>query len=223
MVLWRSFPVLFLLALVGAQPAFGQAKNSPIAFVNQEAITVTLVAPPNIGGTGSSGGSSDNNQWLKVEFHYGTTPLVTKDYPYVDAVEFRVWIEGLDLYAKDAPVPGKGAAVALTGTVDYINVAMGKDIYGSFYVNPSTLVRYSSDRGADDFDRKFNIHLEAYVGGVLMDLIDKTKEQDPKWYKPLTVIPGLVYRQDQCPFIVSDTNRYPMISPSAPSASSSSQ
>ena len=103
--------------------------------------------------------------------------LTTK---FLDSVEFKVWIEGLDLLAKDAPVAGKGVAVSFTGSVTYVNIPQGKDNYGVFYVHPSTLDRYSAGGGADDFDRKFNIHMEAYVGGALMDAIDKNKETDPQ-------------------------------------------
>ena len=206
----RSHPVLFLLALIAAQPAFGQLKTSPIAFVNQEAITATFVAAPYVMSPDSTTSApSAPGKWLKVEFHYGTTPaLMTK---YVDAVEFKVWIEGLDLLATDAPVPGKGVAVGLTGSVTYVNIPAGKDCYGVFYVHPSTLGRYSTDRGYEDFDRKFNVHIEAYVGGALMDAIDKNKEKDPNWYQQLRVIPNLVYRQDQSPFLLTDSDRYPAI------------
>ncbi len=81
---------------------------------------------------------------------------------------------------------------------------------GVFYVHPSTLGRYCS-RSYEDFDRKFNIHLEAYVGGGLVDAIDKNKEKDPLWYKPLRPLPGFVYRQDQCAFLVAEPDRYPAI------------
>src|ERR1700722_11361329 len=106
----RSFPTVFLLALIAAPTAFGQATNakgeliSPIKFVNQDAITTSFVSAPNVGGS-LSGSPSDNNQWLKVEFHYGTTPVLKTN--YLDSVEFRVWIEGLDLFGKNAPVPVK--------------------------------------------------------------------------------------------------------------------
>jgi len=215
MVLRRSHPVLFLLALVAAQPVFGQLKTSPIAFVNQDAITTSFVSAPNLAVAAGGGGSSDNNQWLKVEFHFGTTTALTTK--YVDAVEFKVWIEGLDLLATDAPVKGKGVAVVLTGSVTYINIPAGKDIYGVFYVHPSTLGRYSTERGYDDFDHRFNIHVEANVGGTLMDAIDKVKDKAGlEWYKPLKVVPNLVYRQDQTPFIVADPDRYPAIKLPAP-------
>jgi cytolysin (calcineurin-like family phosphatase) len=89
---------------------------------------------------------------------------------------------------------------------------VGKNFYGVFYVHPSTLARYSSGRGYADFDQKFNIHIEAYVGGVLMDAIDKKKDpMGTDWYKSLRAIPSLVYRQDQCPFIMTDPDRYPAI------------
>ena len=214
----RSHLVVFLLGLIAAPAAFGQAKNSPIAFVNQEAITTTLVPAPNI-GVAAGGGSNEPGQWLQVEFHYGTTPALTTS--YLDAVEFKVWIEGLDLLAKNAPVAGKGAAVALTGSVTYVNVPAGKDLYGVFYVHPSVLARYSTDRGYEDFDRKFDIHIEAYVGGTLMDEINKNKEPDPikwTWFQPLIPIANLVYRQDQTPFIIADPDRYPAIQLTGPAA-----
>jgi hypothetical protein len=201
---------MFLLVLLAAPAVFGQATNSPIAFANEEAITTSFVPAPVVGGGSEGGGARDISLWLKVEFHYGTTAALTTN--YLDEVQFKVWIEGLDALAPNPSQPGgKGVAVALTGSVTYVNVPAGKDIYGVFYVHPSTLGRYSSDRGYEDFDRKFDIHLEAYAGGALMDKIDKKKEQDPNWYQSLKVVPNLVYRQDQCPFIVVDPDRCPAI------------
>jgi hypothetical protein len=202
---------VFLLGLAASPPAFGQAKTSPIAFVTGDSVTTSLVTAPSIITDTNVSPSSESTQWLKVEFHYATTDLVTDAYPYVDAVEFKIWIEGFDQYLKNSQ-GGKGVAVALTGSVTYVNVPAGRDLYGSFYVSPSTLVRYSSDRGPGDFDHKFDIHIEAYVNGTMVDEINKNKEEDPlKWFQPLKVIPNLVYRQDQCPFLVSNPDRYPMI------------
>jgi hypothetical protein len=214
-VLKRSCLVAFLLGFIAVPAAFGQAPNSPIAFVSRDAILTTLVTAPNIGTADASGGPSTPGQWLQVEFHYGTTSMLKT--PYLDAVEFKVWIEGLDPLATNAQ-GGKGVGVALTGSVTYVNVLAGKDIYGVFYVHPSVLGRYSSTRGVEDFTEpnKFDVHIEAYVGGALMDEINKNKEQDPlNWFKPLTVVPSMVYRQDQCPFLVSNPDRYPMIKPPA--------
>jgi hypothetical protein len=143
-----------------------------------------------------------------VEFHYGTTPLLKTN--YVDAVEFKVWIEGRDMLDPDAQVKGKGVAVALTGTVTYVNIPAGKDIYGVVYVHPSSLGRYC-ERTYTDFDRKFNIHIQALIGGAEMDHFDKNKEKDTNWYVPLKPVPDLVHRQDQCPFLLTDPDRYPAI------------
>ncbi len=109
----------------------------------------------------TSGGASSDQQWLKVEFHYAVTPPVGK---FVDSVEFRIWIEGRDLYAPEATTKD-GIAVGLTGSVTYVNLPATKDAYGVFYVSPYTLARYAGNRGASDFDRTFNVHLEAYAGG----------------------------------------------------------
>jgi len=205
MVLRRQGLVVLLLTLITAPIALGQVATSPIVFAKQDGITTSLVTAPNQGGTGS-GSANNATQWLKVEFHYATTPnLKTK---YLDAVQFKITIEGLDPEAVNS-TGGKGVAVGFTGEVTYLNVAAGKDIYGVFYVHPSTLARYSSDRGAEDYDRKFDIHLEAYVDGALQDYFNKRPEKDPDWYKVLKPITGLVFRQDQSPFIMADTDRYP--------------
>lgn len=187
-------------------PLSAQVANSPVVFANVDAITTTRVEAPVVIGGGGGGGSSEDSQWLKVEFRYS----VTKDAgPFLDSVQFKIWIEGLDLLDPQAK-PDVGTAVALTGTVTYINIAQAKDNYGVFYVHPSTLKRYSK-LGPSDFDRTFNVHIEADVDGKYADAFDKNKEKDPAWYQSLKAIPGLVYRQNQCPFIVSDPNRYPAI------------
>ena len=208
-----SFPLtvlkrsLLAVVLAGSTlvSAWGQATNSPIVFA-PGAITTTFVDPPVVGRSENSSGG-EHAQWLRVEFHYSVAPK--GPVPFVDAVEFRIWIEGRDLYASDATA--EGIPVGLTGTVTYINLPENKDGYGVFFVHPSTLARYSTKAGSSDFDRKFNVHIEAYVGGAKMDYFDKTKEQDPNWFSQLRTVPGLVYRQDQSPFLLTDTVRYPQI------------
>ena len=202
---------VILLAMMGS-PVFGQAKDSPIVFANQDAITATLVKPTSMSSGPSAGSSSSfsngDNQWLKVEFHYGVVPQKTD---WVDEVEFKVWVEGRDLL-DPAGQPGQGIAVGLTGSVTYVNLAKAKDAYGVFYVHPSTLARYSTDRGGvNDFTRTFDVHVEAYVNGQLVDAVDKNKETDIQWYQKLKAVPGLVYRQNQCVFLMIDADKYPAI------------
>ena len=213
-VLRRHGLAVLLLTLITAPIALGQLSTSPIAFSNQDAIVTSFVQAPNQGGT-SGEAPGGNNMWLKVEFHYGTT--VNLKTRYLDQADFKIIIEGLD---PDAPNPnqpsGKGVAIGLTGSISYVNIPAGKDVYGVFYVHPSTLDRYSSTTGYEDYDRKFNIHLEASVGGTVMDVIDKNKEKDPNWYKILTPVPNLIYRQDQSPFIMADPDRYPAMKQSTP-------
>jgi hypothetical protein len=193
-----------LIVALSALRLAAQVPNSPIVFA-QSAITTSFVSAPSLGST--SGGSSSDVQWLKVEFHYSVVPTAGK---FLDAAEFRVWIEGRDLYAPEATTKD-GIAVGLTGSVTYVNLPATKDAYGVFYVPPATLDRFSSGRGSSDFDRLFNIHLDAYVGGAKVDLFDKNKEQDGNWYQQLKPLAGFVYRQDQCVFMVSDPDRYPPI------------
>jgi hypothetical protein len=194
----------------------GAAKPRVIHFFDRDGVTVTFVNAPNMGGSGASS-SGTPAQWMKVEFHYSVTPATAV--PWVDAVQFKIWIEGRDMFAPDAP--GKdGVAVALTGDVTYVNLAKGRDAYGVFYVHPSTLARYSTtEGGVEDFDRKFDVHVEAYVGGQLVDYINRRQETDQQnWIKPLRPVPGLVLRSDQSPFIMADPDRYPAMKRSAPAS-----
>jgi len=210
---WCLIP--FLLGSA-ALSAFSQAPApaAGITFISPEAITTTFVNPPALGGSNTSSGSEEDTKWLKIEFHYSVTP---EKGDYLDSVEFKIWIEGRDLLSPNAPGEN-GVAVGLTGSVTYVNILKGKDAYGVFYVHPSTLGRYSSKEGATDFERKFNVHIQALVDGKDIDDADKNKEDDPTWFQKLTAIPGLVYRQNQCPFFISDPNRYPAIKLPPPTA-----
>lgn len=209
----HSLALLFLTLIVSF--AHGQTQDAPINFVVRDAIITSFVTAPNLGSTGDAGGggSRSNNQWLKVEFHYGTTAnLKTR---FLPSAEFKVWIEGVDPDAENkTQASGKGVAIALTASVTYVNIEAGKDVYGVFYVNPATLSRFSSR--PDEYDKKFNIHLEAYVDGKQVDFFDKNKEKNLDWFKPLVATPGYVYNHDQCCFISVDPDKYPPIKLVAP-------
>ncbi len=211
----KQCSLLLLLLSIATSPLFAQAADSPIVFASQGGVVASFVDAPAIGSGASTGGS--DSKWLKVEFHYGVTPLKAD---YVDSVEFKVWIEGRDLLAPDAPGE-EGLAVALTGSVTYVNIPKGRDAYGVFYVHPSTLGRYSGKQGVSDFERKFNVHVDALVNGRVVDNIDKNKEKDAAWYQPLKALPGFVYRQNQSPFLLSDPSKYPAIKLPASDSSAS--
>jgi hypothetical protein len=216
MTLKRSL-LAVLLTVFSLGHGWGQATDagghiiSPIVFQTPDAITTSLVDAPSVGRSESGGGQ--NPQWLKIEFRYTVAP---KDpLPFLDSVEFHIFVEGRDLYDPEAKT-AEGVAVALTGTVTYVNLTATRDGYGVFYIHPSALARYSTKEGSSDFDRKFNIHLEAYVDGKKVDNIDKKKEQDLDWFKPLKAITGMVYRQDQCIFMDNDPMKCPQIKAGAP-------
>lgn len=203
----QSRLVVLLFGLITGSVC-GQVQNSPVVFANQDAITTSFVRATNLTGTNSSS-SSDENQWLKVELHYSVTPPPTMG-NHLDSVEFKVWIEGRDLLDPQGK-PNEGIAVALTGSVTYVNVLQARDAYAVFYVHPSTLGRYSTKEGYEDFDRKFDVHAEIYVGGKAVDAIDKKKGETLGWHLQLKAVPGLVFRQNQTPFVNADPDRYPAI------------
>ncbi len=236
MVLKGCFLGVTLVALLAGSAAFAQLAKPPlpaltlarigqdageakpprvILFNDRDGVSSSFVQPPALGST--SGAASDaGGQWLKIEFHFSVNPPPTQKSPFVDAAEFKIWVEGRDLYAPNAPGVD-GVAVALTGSVTYVNLVAGKDAYGVFYVHPSALTRYSTKNGAqEDFDRRFNIHIEADVAGTPVDVYDKKKETDPGWYKPLVPVAGMVMHQDMTPFIAADVSRYPQIKVSNP-------
>lgn len=202
----QRFLILLLLGITSFQ-AWSQVADSPLVFASPGGITTSFIEAPALANNATGGGSSSDTKWLKIEFKYTVAP--TKG-DYLDSVQFKIWVEGLDLLAPNAP-GNDGVAVALTGSVTYVNIPKGKDIYGVFYVHPSTLGRYSK-QGPTDFERKFNIHLDALIDGKVVDNIDKNKETDLTWYQKLTTtIPGLVYQQNQSPFLLSDPSKYPAI------------
>jgi hypothetical protein len=202
-------PVNQLAMAPVAQEETGNAAQRVINFDNSNGVSTEFIPPTALGE--SNPGSNEQTNWLKVELHYSVNPEHPDKYPWVDSVEFKIWIEGRDAYAPNPPPGSTEVAVCLTGEVTYINLAAARDCYGVFYVHPSALARYSGSGGYEDFDRKFNIHVEAYVGGKLVDYFDKNKN-DPggaNWFKAPTAVPNVVSNQADSPFIVSNPNRYP--------------
>jgi hypothetical protein len=53
------------------------------------------------------------------------------------------------------------------------------------------------------------------VGGKLVDYDDKKKDVD-KWWTAPTAVANMVYRQDQCAFMLYDVDRYPQIKLQSP-------
>ena len=110
-------------------------------------------------------GASADNQWLKVEFHYGTTAAIEDDLSWTP-VEFKVWIEGLDLLAKHAPVPGKGVVRGPDGVGHLRQCSRGQGCLRCLLrpsLHPRPLQRRA--RVSRISTASINIHIEAYVGG----------------------------------------------------------
>jgi len=210
-------PPVAALAAASVGQDYAQTQARVIQFFNEESVTTTLVPAPVVGST-SGGTSTDNANWLKVEWHYSVNPPDPKKYPWIDSVQFKVYVEARDLYAPPATIPAgsqDGVAICLTGSVTYLNLAQARDGYGVVYVHPSTLSRYSGNGGVESFDRKYNVRVEAYVDGKLVDYQSKNPRDPsgPDWNKGLASIPNFVLRQDQTPFLMADSIRYPMLKP----------
>jgi len=232
MGLKRSLGVIGMVTVAGVVTVTAQMAKPPVAamaaarlgqdyapaqqqrvieFFNQGSVTTMLVAPPALGSTGG-GSTAGGTDWLKVEWHYSVNPADPKKLPWIDEVQFKVYVEGRDLYAANAPGQ-EGVAVCLTGEVTYVNLAQSRDAYGCVFLHPSTLARYAGTRGPEDFERKYNVRVEAYVGGKMVDYQSKNPNDKggPDWNKGLPSVTNMLMQQDKTPFIAADTNRYPMI------------
>jgi len=212
-LIWRLGALSILI--LAARPAIAQEAGSTprsIVFSALNPVVSSFVATPNIGSSNTS--SSSDNQWLKVEWHYSVVAppdAVSPVGDFLNEVEFKVWIEGRDQLDKAAKPGGEGIAIALTGTVTYVNVPKGRDLYGVVYVHPDTLARYTNTRGVEEYLRNFDVHVEADVEGKAVDAADRKKEDDLKWFQQLRAVPGFVYRQDLSPFINANSDQYPAI------------
>jgi hypothetical protein len=202
----HGLALIFLGMIAISAWAQGQVRPRPVLFNDRDGIATTFASAPSFANSYSS---SDNPQWLKVEFHYSVTPRADQG-NFLPSLTIKVWIEGRDLYDPQGK-PGEGIAVVLTGEVTYVNVPAGKDEYGVVYVHPDTLARYSTTQGYTDFDRNFNIHAEVDVDGQISDYYDKNKEPDLNWYTKPRPVKGLVYRQNQCAFILDSPGHYPAL------------
>jgi hypothetical protein len=222
----------FCFLSMASFPAWSQTPppDRPVLFNDQDGIVTSFLTVPVLPTGGgyrppSNNNTDGNTQWLKVELHYSVTVNSAQatrpgQSLFLPSATFKIWIEGRDLLDPQGK-PGEGIAVALTGSATYVNIPAGKDNYAVFYVHPNTLVRYSTSADYNDFDRKFNIHAEVEVNGQLSDYYDKKKERDLNWFKPLRVIEGLVYRQNQCVFLLDAPDRYPALKMEDQSSSSS--
>ena len=197
--------VVLLLGLA-AGPVMAQVANSPVVFVNQNAIVTSFVQTTNLGG--GSGGSGDNSQWLKVEFHYSVTPAVG-DYLPRSSSRF-----GWKASTCSRPTRrSRARALRWRSPVRSLTSmsSRARTVTALFMFIPRLSDATVPGGGYQDFDRKFNIHVEADVDGKAVDVFDKNKETDPNWYQPLRPIPGLLYLQNQSPFISADPDRYPAL------------
>ncbi len=221
--------VLFVVSLVVVSFLFvgidlrAQEDNSRFPIVLQKIVS-DLVDPPNLGAFSSnpytnqsSGNSQRNKKWLRVEFTYDVNPPQTNpnvEAQYLDEATFKVWIEARDYADPRAASQGQGLPVAFVGSVTYVNLYKGKGQFGAVFLHPATVERYGGpNNGIQNFmaTDKYDVHVEASVGGQPICGLDRLKETSQTWYQQLKPLNGLVYNKDQTPFIVFEPERYPAI------------
>lgn len=164
------------------------------------------MTPEKIGRPRGASGASRDTKWTLVEFSYNVypDPNSKEKVNYVDEITFKVSVEGRvqEGDARDAQT------AVLTGEVTYMTVPLGKG-YGSFYISPDAVARYRIGQ--------FNINVQALIGGQVVDTKDKKKEkeEDANWFtrSDYKILPGLLLNKNQSPFILNDTDRYPVIKP----------
>lgn len=159
--------------------------------------------------TGKSRGSvgTGRDKWILVEIAYEVfpDPASKEKTNYLEEATFKVNVE-----ARAGEGDFRSAPVAiLTAEVTYMNLPFGKG-YASFYISPDAAGVYRLDR----FLSQCNINAQALIGGQVVDSRDKRKDEE-NWYSrsDYKVVPGVVMLKNQTPFILWDTDRYPVIKP----------
>lgn len=194
----RSSLILLLVVILGCSFSHVNAQD-PVVFIDK--VETEMITPEKLGAP-RSGSSGRPAKWVLVEFSYTVTPENRGE--YLEEVQFKANIEG-DAATKD---DRKQQPVILTGEVTYMQVPAGKG-FGSLYISPDVATRYHIEQNLS----KFNVNVQAYVGGQMVDTKDKRKENDPNWFAPYKSISGLVMNKTQSVFILNDTDRYPTVKP----------
>ncbi len=180
------------IEILEVTPFYAQAPNTPV--------------PGSKAKKASRRGEED---WMIVDFSY--TINAPEGVDFLEEAEFRVYVE---VPSKRDPRDKKYEdSVVLTGDVTYVNLPVGEN-RGSLYIPPQTIQRYG---GREIMERRknpeLNIHVEAFANRRQVDAKSMNEErgQQAQWFQRLPNIDGQIYRQNQCPFIASDTIAYPPI------------
>lgn len=190
--------ILLLTTLLACSFSQVRAAEDPVIFFDK--VESEFVSPDKWGPT-RPGGSSRPAKWVLIEFNYTVTPANKAE--YVDEVQFKANIEGDSATKEDRTQ----TPVMLTAEVTYMMVPAGKG-FGSFYISPDVAARYHLTENLS----KFNINIQAFVGGQKVDAKDKKRDEE-NWYSKYPTVAGLVLTKVQSPFILNDADRYPTIKP----------
>ncbi len=169
-------------------------------------IETDTMTPDKLGRSRGSAGTG-RDKWVLIDFSYEVfpDPNSKEKVNFLDDVTFKISVE-----ARAGEGDFRNAPVAiLTAEVTYMLVPVGKG-YGSFYISPDAVAAYHLDR----FLSQCNINVQAVVGGQVVDSKDKKKDEE-NWFarSDYKIISGIVLTKNQTPFILNDTDRYPVIKP----------
>lgn len=157
-------------------------------------------------GTNRGSSPTATGKWILVEFSYEVKPDPEKEKStHLDEVQFKVSVEGSDGEGRKSD-----KTVILSGEVTYMAVPVGKG-FGSMYIPADVAAIYHIDR----YMSNYNVNVQAFVGGQLVDSKDKKSGEADNWFaRPdFKNIPGMLLNKQQSPFVVNDTDRYPTIKP----------
>ncbi|MEM1059511.1 MAG: hypothetical protein AAGK14_09710 [Verrucomicrobiota bacterium] len=206
---WSSFLTVTVLLALAATSAQAQSRA-------QREITLTEIervyaAAPQVIAPGIPGRKipREDTDWMVINFSYEVAPL--NQAAFLDEAEFRVYVEVLtkrDPRAKD--FDGEGAV--LTGSVTYVNIPEGEN-NGVVYIPPQTVARYGGRKELERVNPECNIFIEAFANRRQVDgrSMNAERGNQANWYQAMQQIDGLIFRQNQSPFIATDTIGYPPI------------
>lgn len=199
--------ILLLIVALGSEFSPLRAAASDDKQILMEKVEMDWIKPEKLGSSRGASPTARDNKWILVEFAYTISPdpSAKEKVNFLDEVTFKVSVEG-----REGEGDERTAKTAiLTGEVTYMAVPIGKG-YGALYISPDVAAYYRIDK----YMSKFNVNVQALIGGQVVDFKDKRKD-DENWYTraDYKIVPGMLLNKQQSVFILNDTDRYPTIKP----------
>lgn len=171
---------------------------------------VQKVSAPGEASGKKSGNKVISGDWLEMTATFSLDVPRGTEVEIVEELEFRVYVAALDSLKNDDPI-------TLTGKVVFVNVPVNKDQEVTFYISPSSQVRYGGSKDQENFFKEgqtkdFEVRFEAWINGQMVAEDELVGGYDPGWQndKPKD---GVILSYEKSPWGPFNRIRYPDLKP----------